>query len=73
MGSIAKEKRRRTLSNKPLTSLSVLAFLFSNGSASLLSKLGSPLPGTKILDNPAECPIVRISWNGVNRTEVRGR
>jgi len=62
-----------TFSNKPLTSLSLLAFLFSKGSASALSKFGSPDPGTSMLDKPAEWPIVSISWNGQNRNEVSGR
>ena len=50
-----------TLSKSPLTSFSRLALLFSNGSASLLSKFGSPAPGTSILDTPAAWPIVKIS------------
>lgn len=62
-----------TFSNRPLTSLSLLAFLFSKGSASALSKFGSPDPGTRMLDKPAEWPIVNTSWNGQNRKEISGR
>ncbi len=60
-----------SLSNKPLTSRSRLAFLPSNGSASALSKFGSPEPGTSIVERPVEWPTVRRSWN--DRTERIGR
>ena len=61
------------MSSNDLTSLSLLAFLFSKGSASRLSKLGSPLPGMRTLERPAACPMVSMSWNGVNRADINGR
>ena len=61
------------LSRRALTSRSRRAFLFSNGSASALSKFGSPAPGTRMPDTPAAWPIVRMSWKGQKRREESGR
>ncbi|WVY97687.1 hypothetical protein V8G54_029838 [Vigna mungo] len=55
-----------SLSSRARISFSLLCLEVSNGFATHESKLGSPAPGIRILDQPVECPIPKTSSYGRN-------